>query len=205
MIALVVLLLLSLVSAHAAGTLTPTGATHAPVQIRSHQVNITLNNGFAQTEVLQTFFNPNAHDLEAVYAFPVPKSASLSEVTIVTGEKTLHGEVLPKADAEKAYEEEKKSGNDAGHATKNSFLTYEFKVAPVRANAEIQLRFVYYQPLEIDTGVARTFIPTLTVESQPSADLWVTLTFPSPAVSQIILTVLAVESPRIVPLTMRHK
>lgn len=152
-------LLAGLSAAHAAGTLTPVGATAAAVQTRSHQVNVTLNNGFAQTEVLQTFFNPNPQDLEAIYAFPVPKGASLSEVTIVTGEKTLHGEVRPKAEAEAAYAEEKKAGNDAGLATKNSYLTYEFKVAPVRANAEVQLRFVYYQPLEIDAGVGRYLYP----------------------------------------------
>src|SRR5687767_2648904 len=115
-------------TARAAGTLTPLGAVHTPIQIRTHQVNVTLNNGFAQTEVLQTFFNPNPQDLEAIYAFPVPKSASLSEVTIATGEKTLNGEVLPKAEAEKIYEQEKQSGNDAGLASKNSYLTYEFKV-----------------------------------------------------------------------------
>lgn len=155
----VLMLAAGLATVRGAGTLTPVGSAHAPVQIRSHQVNVTLNNGFAQTEVLQTFFNPNAQDLEAVYAFPVPKSASLSEVTIVTGEKTLQGEVLPKADAEKVYEEEKKSGNDAGLATKNSFLTYEFKVSPVRAGAEVKLRFVYYQPLEIDAGVGRYVYP----------------------------------------------
>lgn len=146
-------------AASAAGVLTPVGSVQAPIQIRSHQVNVTLNNGFAQTEVLQTFFNPNAQDLEAVYAFPVPKSASLSEVTIGTGEKMLNGEVVPKADAEKIYEEERKSGNDAGLASKNSFLTYEFKVAPVRANAEVKMRFVYYQPLEIDSGVGRYLYP----------------------------------------------
>lgn len=146
-------------SVRAAGTLTPVGATSAPVQVRSHQVNVTLNNGFAQTEVLQTFFNPNPQDLEAIYAFPVPKSASLSEVTIVSGEKTLHGEVLPKAEAEQAYAEEKKSGNDAGLATRNSYQTYEFKVAAVRANAEVQLRFVYYQPLEVDAGIGRYLYP----------------------------------------------
>lgn len=149
----------SLSSALAGGTLTPQGAAHAPIQIRSHEVNVTLNNGFAQTEVWQTFFNPNANDLEAIYAFPVPKSASLSEVTIVTGEKTLQGEVLPKAEAERVYSEEKQAGSDAGLATKNSYLTYEFKVSPVRANAEVKLRFVYYQPLEIDAGVGRYLYP----------------------------------------------
>jgi Ca-activated chloride channel family protein len=143
----------------AAGTLRPINAAEAPIQIRTHEVNVTLNNGFAQTEVLQTFFNPNTKELEAIYAFPVPKSASLSEVTIITGEKNLQGEVLPKADAEKVYEEEKSAGNDAGLAKKNSFLTYEFKVSPVRPNSEVKLRFVYYQPIEIDAGVGRYVYP----------------------------------------------
>lgn len=148
-----------LVSLHAGGTLTLIGASHQPVRIRDHQVNVTINNGFAQTEVLQTFHNPNPADLEAIYAFPVPKSASLSEVTIVTGEKTLHGEVVAKQDAETIYETEKKAGNDAGLATKNSYLTYEFRVSPVRANGDVKLRFVYYQPIEIDTGVGRYVYP----------------------------------------------
>jgi Ca-activated chloride channel homolog len=151
--------LCSAAAAFAGGTLTPTTSGQQPIKINSHQVNVTINNGFAQVEVLQTFFNPNAADLEAVYAFPVPKSASLSEVTIVTGEKTLQGEVLPKAEAEKVYEEEKQSGNDAGLAKKNSYLTYEFRVSPVRASSEVKLRFVYYQPLEIDSGVGRFVYP----------------------------------------------
>jgi Ca-activated chloride channel homolog len=143
----------------AAGTLTPIGSANAPIQIRSHQVNVTLNNGFAQTEVIQTFFNPNPTDLEALYAFPVPKSASLSEVTITSGEKTLHGEVLPKQEAETIYQEEKAKGNDAGLTTKNGYQNYEFRITPVRANAETHLRFTYYQPLEIDTGVGRYVYP----------------------------------------------
>lgn len=146
-------------SAFAGGTLTPVGAGQQPVTIRSHQVNVTINNGFARTEVLQAFFNPNPADLEAIYAFPVPKSASLSEVTITTGEKTLNGEVLAKKEAETIYEEEKNAGNDAGLAKQNSYLSYEFRVSPVRANAEVTLRFVYYQPLEIDTGVGRYVYP----------------------------------------------
>lgn len=151
--------LLSPPPVQAGGTLTPVGSPHSPIQIRSHQVNITINNGFAQTEVLQTFFNPNAQDLEALYSFPVPQSASLSEVTIYAGEKTLQGEVLPKKEAETIYEEEKAKGNDAGLTTKNSYQTYDFKVFPMRAGAETKLRFVYYQPLEIDTGVGRYVYP----------------------------------------------
>ena len=152
-------LLFGALTASAAGTLTPTGAPQTPIQIRDHHVEIVINNGFARTEVTQTFFNPNPKDLEATYAFPVPKSASLSEMTIWAGEKELHGEVLAKEQAKQVYEEEKAAGNDTGLAAKNSYQTFEFRVSPVRANAETRVRFVYYQPLEIDTGVGRYLYP----------------------------------------------
>lgn len=145
--------------APAAGILTPKGSPNAPIQIRDHHVDIVINNGFAMTEVNQTFYNPNDKDLEAIYSFPVPKSASLSEVTVYIGEKELNGEVLEKKKANQIYEEEKSQGNEAGVANKNSYLNYEFAVSPVRAREETRVRFVYYQPLEIDTGVGRYLYP----------------------------------------------
>ena len=91
-------------TSYAAGILTPAGSKYQPVQIRDHQVNVVINNGFAITEVHQTFYNPNTENLEAVYSFPLPKSASLSEVTIYAGEREIHGEVLEKQKARQVYE-----------------------------------------------------------------------------------------------------
>lgn len=146
-------------SVHAAGTLTPTRSGGQPIKIRDHQVHVTINNGFAVTEVVQTFYNPNAQDLEAIYSFPLPKSASLSEVTCTMGENEIHGEVVGRDKARKLYEEEKSSGGDAGLAEKNEFYTFDFFVYPVRALDETRVRFLYYQPLEIDTGVGRYVYP----------------------------------------------
>jgi Ca-activated chloride channel family protein len=157
---LAVMLVVSLpVEASAAGSLAPRGADYTPIQILDHHVNVTLNNGFARTEVLQTFYNPNDQDLEAIYTFPLPKSASLSEFTIYTGEKEIHGEVLETGEARRIYEDERDQGNDAGLATKESFQRFEFAVSPVRAQDQTRIRFVYYQPLEIDTGVGRYLYP----------------------------------------------
>lgn len=146
-------------SALAGGTLTPINSPHQPIQILDHHVNVVINNGFAHTEVLQTFFNPNDVDLEAIYSFPIPKSASLSEVTIFSGESEINGEVLTKDEADRIYGEEKKKGNDAGLAKKNGYQTFEFFVSRVRSNEQTRLRFVYYQPLEIDTGIGRYVYP----------------------------------------------
>lgn len=156
---IVVLALALTVPALAAGTLTPVGSGHQPVRIESHDVRVVINNGFAQTVVEQSFFNPNPVDLEAIYAFPIPKSASLSEMTIVSGELTLDGEVLPKDEARRVYEEERDAGNDAGMASKDGIQSFEFRVSPVRADDRVQVRFVYYQPLAIDSGFGRYLYP----------------------------------------------
>ncbi len=144
---------------HAAGVLTPVGSKYQPIQIRDHHVNVVINNGFAMTEVYQTFYNPNSEQLEAVYHFPLPKSASLSEVTYMVGEREIHGEVLKKAEARKVYEEEKGRGNETGLAEKNDFYTFEFKVFPVPPMGETRIRFLYYQPLKVDTGIGRYLYP----------------------------------------------
>lgn len=142
-----------------AGTLTPKGSLDQPIQIKDHHLQVTLNNGFARTEVTQTFFNPNARDLEAVYRFPLPKSASLAEVSMTLGEREIHGEVVEKQQAKTIYENEKYAGKEAGLATKNGYQSFDFQVHPVRANDETRLRIVYYQPLEIDTGIGRFVYP----------------------------------------------
>lgn len=142
-----------------AGLLTPVDSAQAPLEIRTHHADVVINNGFARTEVTQTFFNPNSVDLEALYSFPLPEHASLAEVSITSGEMEIHGEVLPREEARRAYEEEKKKGNDAGLAEKQGYQSFDFSVSPVRAQSETRVRFVYYQPVSIDTGIGRYLYP----------------------------------------------
>jgi Ca-activated chloride channel homolog len=151
----------------AAGTLTPVQSSDAPIQIKDHTVDVVIDNGFARTEVTQVFFNPNAKDLEAVYGFPVPSSASLSEITIWNGDRVLNGEVIEAKQAKQVYQEERDAGNDAGLGEcactrpkdEVEYMSYKFSVSKVRANAETKIRFVYYQPLAIDTGIGRYVYP----------------------------------------------
>lgn len=155
------------IRARAAGTLIPKTSTQQPIQIVSHEVSVVIDNGFARTEVVQLFHNPNDKDVEAVYSFPVPKSASLSEITIWSGDREMNGEVVAADQAKKAYAEERDAGNDAGlgecscNKKKDDveYGSYKFSIARVAASADTKIRFVYYQPLTIDTGVGRYVYP----------------------------------------------
>lgn len=143
----------------AAGTLTPVDSSEQPVRFVEHQVAVVIDNGFARVEVEQSFFNPNDHDVEAHYAFPVPEGAALSELHFFSGEVELAGEVVERQRARQIYEQEKEQGRDAGLAERNAYQSFDFLVQPVKAQDTTRTRFVYYQPLHIDTGVGRFVYP----------------------------------------------
>ncbi len=145
--------------APAAGLLRPVDGSLPPLKIQSHLVDVTLRDGYAVTQVEQVFANPNARDLEALYAFPVPDEAAVSEFTYWIDGKPVDGEVLEKKAARAAYEEEKAAGHEAGLTEKQGYQRFEVRVAPVRAGKSVRVRLVYLQPLSIDTGIGRYVYP----------------------------------------------
>lgn len=169
----VVTILVAAISAAEAARLEPKSpSTAADLVAKSHDVRVVINNGFAMTEVRHTFKNRGGKDLEATYAFPLPKSASLSELSITSGEREIHGEVLPRKKAQEIYEEVRDSGGDSALATKNGYQDFRFAVSAVRAGKETTIRFVYYQPLEIDTGIGRYLYPLEDGGTDEGASFW---------------------------------
>ena len=146
-------------AASAAGLLKPVGGRDAGAFIKSHRVEVTLNNGFAQTVVDQVFGNAADTDFEACYSFPVPKSASLSELSLWIGGQEVLGEVVEKQKARDIYERQVQQGKDTALAEKNDFKTFDVRVGRVRAGQDTRVRLVYYQPLEIDLNVGRFVYP----------------------------------------------
>ena len=145
-------------SAEAAGLLTPKGSA-SPLMIVDHVVDVVVEDGFAVTTVEQTFANPGASDLEAIYAFPVPIEAAVAEFTYWIDGQPVTAEVLPRAAARQAYEEEKAAGRETALAEQNGHMTFNMSVWPVRANADVRVRMAYIQPARLDSGVGRYLYP----------------------------------------------
>ena len=127
--------------------------------MQTHHVQVTINNGFARTEVDQVFANSGDLDLEAVYSFPVPRQASLSELSLWIDGREVLGEVLEKQQARRMYEKQKNRGNDTALAEKDDYKTFNVRVSPVRAQDQTRVRLVYYQPLEVDLNIGRYVYP----------------------------------------------
>ncbi len=146
-------------AAMAAGLMQPRDGSLPALQIVSHDVNVVINNGFAVTEVDQTFHNPHAADLDAIYTFPLPREASLSELSLWIDGHEVVGEVVEKEEARKIASAEKKAGRDTALAEQREYYAFDVLVSPVRAGSTARVRLVYLQPIEIDSGVGRYVYP----------------------------------------------
>lgn len=145
--------------AEAAGLLTPVDGSLPALEIRDHQVAVTIDAGYATVSVDQVFHNPHDRDLEAVYSFPVPDHATISEFTFWIDGKPVHGEVLEKEEARTVYAEEKAAGREAGITEKDAHRVFEVRVSPVRAGQDVRIRLGYIQAAHVDSGIGRFLYP----------------------------------------------
>ncbi|PLX83095.1 MAG: VWA domain-containing protein [Desulfuromonas sp.] len=143
----------------AAGLLKAVNGGDVPTVIKSHKVDVAINNGFARTEVEQVFVNSGDIDLEAVYTFPLPKQSSLSEVSLWIDEAEVVGEVVEKERAREIYQEQKAQGNQTALAEKDDYKTFDISIGKIPAGGETRVRLVYYQPMEIDLNIGRYLYP----------------------------------------------
>lgn len=146
-------------NSHAAGLLIPADASLPALDIREHHVAVTIEDGYAITSVEQIFYNSHGRDLEAIYSFPVPEKAAVAEFTVWIDGQPISGEVLEKKQARQVYEAEKDAGREAGLMEKDGYKTFDIKVSPVRAGQDTRIRFSYFQPAHIDTGIGRYVYP----------------------------------------------
>jgi len=143
----------------AAGLLTPSDGSLPALDIKTHQVNVIIENGYAITTIEQQFHNPHGQDLEAIYSFPVPQKGAVSEFTVWIDGQPVTGEVLEKKTVRQIYQEEKALGNDAGLVEQDAYRTFSISVSPVRSKQDTKVRLVYMQPVPVDTGIGRYVYP----------------------------------------------
>lgn len=116
--------------ARAAGLLIADGGFGGKLEILTHEVNVTINNGVAVTEVTQVFHNTENRQVEALYTFPVPKNASVSNFSMWINGKEMVGEVLEKQRAREIYDSYKKQRKDPGLLEQVNYKRFEMRIFP---------------------------------------------------------------------------
>ncbi len=156
-------------TASAAGLLVADGEFGGNLQIKEQNVHVTINNGIAVTQVDQVFLNTENRIVEALYTFPVPVGASVSNFSMIIGGKEMLGEVVEKKRAREIYESYKTTRKDPGLLEQVDFKTFELRVFPIAAGAEQHLSITYSQQLDFDHNSA-TYVYPLATTTQGQND-----------------------------------
>jgi Ca-activated chloride channel family protein len=181
--------------AEAGGLLVADGGLGGRLEILSHDVDVTVNNGIAVTHTEQVFRNTEDRVVEALYVFPVPKGASVADFSMWINGREMTGEVLEKERAREIYESYKRTRVDPGLLEQVDYRTFEMRIWPIAAGAEQRVKVTYYQELDVDHDTATYVYPLATTTVDDRADTTVQGRFSFNFQGRAAVPVTGLESP----------
>ncbi len=119
-----------------------------------------LSGLLASVEVEQSYLNPQAKNIEAVYTFPLPIGAVLLGLEVEIDGRTLVGTVVERKKAERAYEDAVTDGNSAVMLEEAGPGLYTASLGNLMARETAVIRYRYALPLVWQGDRLRFLLPT---------------------------------------------
>ena len=138
------------------------GATrHVPLPLQHTAVDASVDGHIGTVKVRQQFENPFDAKIEAVYVFPLPERAAVSEFLMVIGDRTIRGIVREKEEAQAIYREARARGYRASLLVQRRPNLFEQKVANIEPGRAIDVDITYFHTLGYRDGWYSFVFPTV--------------------------------------------
>ena len=104
--------------------------------------------GVACTTLTQTYGNPYAEPLEVLYTLALPAGGAVVACRVRIGDKVIEGEIRPRAEAEKEYQDAIMDGRTAALLEQHRADTFSQRLGALPAGEEAAVEITVLQPLE---------------------------------------------------------
>jgi Ca-activated chloride channel family protein len=132
-----------------------------PLPLKHTDVAARIQGYVGTVEVTQQFENPYAEKIEAVYLFPLPEKAAVSEFVMTIGERRIRGILRDHVEAQVIYEQARAQGYRASLLTQHRPNVFEQKVANIEPGKQIDVNITYYETLDYSDGWYSFVFPTV--------------------------------------------
>jgi Ca-activated chloride channel family protein len=132
-----------------------------PLPLEHTAVSATIRGYVGTVAVTQQFTNPFDEKIEAVYLFPLPEKAAVSEFVMVIGERRIRGILRERDEAEQIYAQARAQGYQASLLTQHRPNIFEQKVANIEPGHRIDVDIKYFQTLAYRDGWYSFVFPTV--------------------------------------------
>jgi Ca-activated chloride channel family protein len=178
-------------------------------------VKLAVAGTILRATVRQHFVNPSSAWLEGVYVFPLPEQAAVDHLTMEIGERRVVGQIKPREEAKRVYEQAAAAGQHASLVESERPNIFTTSVANIGPGEQIVVEIQYQDRVAIDAGayslrfpmvVGPRYIPgdlvNLVAERPNSGGGWADDTAHVPDASRITPPVLHPSQGKINPVAM---
>ncbi len=130
----------------------PKTKVHIPLPLTRTVVRGKVSSFVAHVQVKQLYDNPYSEKIEAVYVFPLPQNAAVTDFVMTIGKRTIRGMIREKEEAKRVYNDALQQGYKASLLTQERPNIFKQKVANIEPGDEIDVAVTYFNTLKYAKG-----------------------------------------------------
>ncbi len=127
--------------------------------LKQTDVRAEISGMLSRVTVTQTFQNPFAEKIEAVYTFPLPNDAAVDDMTIRIGERFIKSRIMESTQAAETYQQAIKEGKTAALLEQQRPNIFTQTVGNITPNAEVKVIISYVETLKYADGIYEFAFP----------------------------------------------
>jgi Ca-activated chloride channel family protein len=135
------------------------GKAKALCPLKHTDVKAEISGFISRVVVTQHFENPFKEKIEAVYVFPLSQNAAVDDMTMIVGERTVRGKILPREEARLVYETAKSNGQVAGLLDQERPNIFTQSVANILPGEQVKITISYVETLNYVNGAYEFVFP----------------------------------------------
>jgi len=123
-----------------------------PLPLEHTDVKASVAAFVATVDVTQRYRNPFDTKIEAVYVFPLPQNAAVTDFIMTIGERRIRGLIREREEARRIYREAKRQGHVASLLTQERPTIFTQRVANIEPLKAIGITIRYFNTLKYSNG-----------------------------------------------------
>ena len=120
--------------------------------LKHTEVQAKIAGNLSRVEVTQSFENPFAKPLEAIYIFPLPDEAAVDDMEIKIGDRIIKGSIKQREEAQQIYQQAKQTGRTAGLLEQERDNIFSQSLANIQPGEQIDVTIRYTNSLKFEGG-----------------------------------------------------
>jgi len=130
----------------------PGVARPVPVPLKHTEVKASITGYIATTEVTQQYQNPFDTKIEALYVFPLPHNAAVSDFVMTVGTRRIRGVIRDREEARQIYAQARAQGYVASLLTQERPNVFTQAVANIEPGKQIDINVRFFNTLAYADG-----------------------------------------------------